>query len=226
MWKKYRDEQFRELHHILNLIEKLRIKEAIDSLREEIVPIDDIDIPDLSEKALLKRSNSFLGGAINNLNDYLQLPPINLLVDGAASFPACKKIANARKCVETVMRQGGWTPPSDSELMLETIQHLINSRQGVVQVKCVPVEPIKRNEPKKPGGRRGLIYQWICEMSEDERIPFTSLHSGDQQFYDMLYTDKASWRSRYKKSYPDDTKEQFRSAVEKGKQLFKKPQKN
>jgi len=100
----------------------------------------------------------------------------------------------------------------------ELVEVVVEDQQGA--------ERVELGKGKEPKGKRGLVYKWICEMSEDDRKPFITLHSGDQQFYDMLYTAKDSWENQYKKSYPDDTKEQFRSAVEKGKQLFKKLHKN
>ncbi|MEI6848183.1 MAG: hypothetical protein WCK32_09180 [Chlorobiaceae bacterium] len=86
-------------------------------------------------------------------------------------------------------------------------------------------EPIKRPDMKglkKPKGRRGWVCEQIAKMDQSNRTQFLSLHSGEQQFYDLLYTGIDSWLARYKKSYPDDDRSQFQSAVEKGKQLCKK----
>jgi len=75
---------------------------------------------------------------------------------------------------------------------------------------------------KKPTGRRGWACEQISKMPEIERTAFLNLHSGEQRFYDMLRYGADSWCVRYKKVYPDDTSEQFDSAIEKGKQYIKK----
>jgi hypothetical protein len=58
-------------------------------------------------------------------------------------------------------------------------------------------------------------------MPEIARTQFLNLHSGEQRFYDMLYKGDDAWIERWKKAYPRETRKQFKSAVEKGKQFCK-----
>jgi hypothetical protein len=84
--------------------------------------------------------------------------------------------------------------------------------QGKENVKCL----------KKPKGYRGWACEQISKMPEIDRTQFLNIHSGEQAFHNMLYEDDQAWIKRWKKAYPRETREQFKSAVEKGKQLCKK----
>jgi len=75
---------------------------------------------------------------------------------------------------------------------------------------------------KKPTGRRGWACEQISKMTEFDRNQFLAINSGDQQFYDMLHSGNNAWIVMYKRVFPDDTSEQFESAIEKGKQYCKK----
>ncbi|MEI6848246.1 MAG: hypothetical protein WCK32_09520 [Chlorobiaceae bacterium] len=137
----YRNEQFQRLYAILTLIDNSKIEDAIEKLRAEIVPIDDISDP--VEKAYMKRSNYFLGGAIKYLQQakYSVKPALNPYVKDeyeskitSSEYMEWANMRVVRGCIQTIMQQGGWHPETAN---IHSLNNSIESKFNNLQVQML-----------------------------------------------------------------------------------------
>jgi hypothetical protein len=150
------------------------------------------DIKGWEEFQLAKRSNSFVRGAIQNLQA-AQPPIVNLLsvtIKGTSSpeyleyLAWQERISIAEECIKTVMQQGGWRPKNASVATKDDLLALkISQFEGFIDV----LESIVELQPQTAAPP-------VVQETKKDTTPITPAYQPKQDIINHIDNNKGSFR--------------------------------